>query len=67
MDKEYAIDFFGKNDREELGVGRIKSEAVSQAKYYLRKGATEMILKLYQDGDLLHQWDWRGGKWCQYE
>lgn len=31
------------------------------------KGALDVTIKLYFEGDISHQWDFKSNKWVQYE
>lgn len=69
MDEEYAISYYDrKGVLHEVGMGVFTlNEAQKEAKWYIRNGASEVVIKYYADGDLKHQWDYKNGNWVRYE
>lgn len=68
MDREYAICFKMNGVLDEINLhSAVLQQAKSNASYYIKNGATDVTIKLYEEGDLVHQWDWKDGKWVQYE
>lgn len=70
MDREYCICYKGKNGMDEIGLNAaVLQEAKNKAMWYIKnKVALEDItIKLYEDGDLKHQFDYKDNKWVQYE
>jgi hypothetical protein len=68
MDKEYAISFVGPNGLDEVNSGeKTLTGAKKIGRRYSKGGAKEVTIKLYEEGDLRHQWDYKEGTWYQYE
>lgn len=70
MDREYAVCFYGKNGLDELDTGAKNLTAAKRvAMEYYKNGASKITVKMYDEGDLRHQWDLSddGKKWTQYE
>lgn len=69
MDREYAISFTDKDGiLDELNLhAAVLQEAKYKAMYYIKNGFKQVTIKLYDNGNLQHQWDYKDGKWIQYE
>lgn len=67
IDREYAVCFKGPNGLDEIGLGPDFFVAQKIARGYADDGATQVVLKHYEEGDLIHQWDLINGKWKKYE
>ncbi len=70
MDKEYTLCFESEvHGLQELTSGKGKAQAMKDAMFYIKRGATNMTIKLYEEGDIRHQWDYKPASktWMQYE
>lgn len=68
-DKEYAITYFDKDGgfHEIVANEQTRTGAKAQGEELEQKGATKVTVKLFEDGDLRHQWDLTAAGWVQYE
>ena len=68
-DKEYAVSYYKDGILDEIGLHDVTTlaQAISIAEDIAGKGATQVTIKYYEDGDLRHQWDLKGVSWVQYE
>ncbi len=68
MDKEYAISFVGPHGLDEVNSGELTLTGAKRvARIYEDDGAKQITIKLYEEGDIKHQWDLKEGTWYQYE
>ncbi len=47
----------------------VLQEAKAKALSYIKNGIAkkQVTIKLYEDGDIVHQWDCKNSKWVQFE
>ena len=68
MDREYAISFIAGSGLDEVNSGVTTLAAAKKvARGYYKDGASQVVIKFYEDGDIRHQWDFDGKKFVQYE
>lgn len=69
MDREYAICYrTAQSGLAETNSGETTLRGAQKvARGMAKDGCYDITIKLYDDGDLQHQWDLKDGKFTQYE